>query len=113
MLDASVTAGDVADRLRNPVAWTRKALDALYVARRRHPDAVLRIGVKGNGSYPNYRIDADPASARLLAAYNGRTYGELTGKDSLAEENWSRASTDLAGMQRLLRETAERHRDAA
>lgn len=113
MLDASVTAGDVVDRLRSPVAWTRKALDALHVARRRHPDAVLRIGVKGSGAYPNYRIDADPESGKLLAAFNGRTYGDLTGKDSLADENWSRASTDLAGMQRLLRETAERHREAA
>lgn len=111
MLDASVTVGDVADRLRNPVAYLRRALDAVHVAQRRNPGATFRLGRKGDGAYPNYRVDAPDGS--LVSAHNGRSHGELTGKDSLAEENWSRASSPLAEVQRLLREAVDRERAAA
>jgi hypothetical protein len=111
MLDASATVGDVADRLRKPVEYLRAVLDALHVAQRRNPGAVLRIGLKGEGQYPNYRVDAPDGT--LVAAFNGRTYNALTGKDSLAEENWSRAGSSLAEVQLALRESVRRHPAAA
>jgi hypothetical protein len=113
MLDATVTVGDVVDRLRKPVEYLRQVLDALHVAQRRHPGAVLRIGRKGDGQFPNYRTDAGAEDRTLIAAYNGRTYGALTGKDSLAEENWSQASLSLDELRRVMRETAQRYSAAA
>jgi hypothetical protein len=57
-LSSNVTIEDVADRLADPAEYVRAVLQRMDDCLKRHGSAQVRIGVKGTGDRPNYRVEA-------------------------------------------------------
>jgi hypothetical protein len=71
------------------VEYFSAACQQLDKGERMRPPAVIRIGCKGEGQYPNYRIEHEDGEI-LLGPFNGRTHEDLRNPDNPQPANWSK-----------------------
>jgi hypothetical protein len=101
MLAPDSTITDVTSKLVNPIAYLGIMLDRLVETQR--PDAAVRIGVTGNGSYPFYRIVRQAPDGRevVLGAFNDNGTPFETAAGS---RGWSTATSTRDQVESLLAE---------
>jgi len=126
-LSPDATIEGVLKTLRNPEAYLVGVLSNMIPCKRQHSSAVVRIGTKGEGYFPHYRVEPSESrlavlereilavtseearrhSAHRLAsyfnAYRGTSHKRLDwGHNELQEESWSSKSTTIDQVQELL-----------
>ncbi len=69
---------DVLPTLENAEEYVRRVLTTLVAVRREHGEVVVRIGVRGKGVMPNYRVDHAEESSRSISAFDGATHKPFT-----------------------------------
>lgn len=112
----NATIADVVDRLTSPEDYVRGVLGNLF-ANNAEGSAVVRIGVKGRGLVPHYRLDRMSPGFSLsdkpptpvfsvIGAFHGRNHkplvDELEAPDILRDENWSGGFMTLNEVQTLI-----------
>ena len=117
MLAFDATIADIVDKLREPEEYVRRALGNFHDVLMQEPTAKIKIGVTGNGAYPNYKIDRltpppddDPVRKALFPdgimrserVFNGRTHRLLVDPEKVRRENWSLRSMTFNELQTLL-----------
>lgn len=107
------TVASVAHLLAHKDDYVRRALINFRPEFKKNPEAVLTIGLIGNGSHPNYRID-QPLHGRDIhdgtaisvgwpeLAFNGRSHKALVDPKQLKLDNWSEASMTYLELELLL-----------
>jgi hypothetical protein len=79
-------ASNVSD-LADPEAYIRGALTNVSFSKGKPEVVSYRIGVRGSGRWPNYRIER---SDQPHQCFDGRTHKSAFEEDNLRNENWSR-----------------------
>ena len=126
MLGRSSTAGDLIHVLADPEGWLTGILSNFVSHGYDTETSAIRIGVKGHGIAPNYKIEepSKPFAFTLqigaqkfelmvtpARTFNGRNHKEMTELDDLAwrDENWSAKTIKFVEVKALLSKLSESH----
>ncbi|MFC0384351.1 hypothetical protein [Muricoccus vinaceus] len=91
--------------LMNAEDYVRIVLGKTSACRKAKGNAAVRIGVRGEGKAPNYRVEYSPDSAarpKVDGAYSGQGHSKLADDEVLDEGNWSTKAMTLEEVQVLL-----------
>ena len=110
-LSNKVTIADVLHTLAQPEEYVRGVLANVFRSELDRDRLVVRIGVTGEGLWPNYKfdyIDTDNTFElefeETFEIYNGRSHEQIThfGPDDIKGMNWSLNHLGFADVQALL-----------
>jgi hypothetical protein len=113
------TIADVVDTLIDRENYLRGVVGNLSPRHRQHQqhgDAVVRIGITGEGKAPHCRVETPPdapGNQPGRTAFNGRNHEILVDDDLLMEPNWSERSMTLAEVRMLLGQVMSIRRPAS
>lgn len=93
---------DVVSSLENAEEYVRRVLTTLVTVRREQGEVVVRIGIRGKGVLPNYRIDRAGESGQSINAFDGTTHKPFTDVRSIDTSNWSTRSMTYDEVRGLL-----------
>jgi hypothetical protein len=117
-MEPDARIADILPTLKDPVEYVRGVVGSFFSYTFDKGKAIIRIGVSGKGTFPNYCIEQhrDPISTTLEVGeatveftttfehrhcYRGRNHKEIL-DDSFIGEKWSSASMSFAEVQTLL-----------
>ena len=129
-IPADATIAVIKGRLRDPIEYVRRVLMNMQSCKEEHGDAVVRIGITGEGVAPHYRIEPEeglgaPVGRELSShtsdemerertyilrafynAYNGFSHKKQIrwSHKELQDDSWSRHSMILAEVRDLIGE---------
>jgi hypothetical protein len=85
-LPPDATINDVLSTLTKPVEYLSRVYARMNAAQKAHEGVVVRIGVRGTGQIPNYRIDHAGESGQSMTAFDGQTHKPFTDVRSVDTE---------------------------
>jgi hypothetical protein len=97
------TIETIQHRLSDRVDYVRHVFNEMAKAEKKIGPAFVRIGITGEGLFPNYRIEG--IADALWGPYNGRNH-EIMQRDNLQNDTWSTARMSYEAVVKLLREIA-------
>jgi hypothetical protein len=72
-LKPDATIADVAQTLLEPEEYVRVVLGNMHACKQKHKDAIVRIGITGQGKVPSHKVTyRDNGDEKLFGAYDGR-----------------------------------------
>ncbi len=115
-LPRNTKISDIVDSLDDAEAYVRGVLENMYLCRKEHGSALVRVGITGRGIFPHYRVapagdqSGDVSIGGLkkfldnnFVAYNGRNHEELPWDFlELKEVHWSEAAMEIDEVKALL-----------
>lgn len=107
-LTSDVILADLARSLDDAEEFVCRVLQTMTGIRRQNQvtrgDIIVRLGIRGTGRRPNYRIDfvAPPAAFKAI---DGNSHEPFPGNDDISRpENWSTRASTYGEVQSLLGE---------
>jgi len=102
-IPSNSTVRTIVDLLADKEDYIRGVIGHLIARYNTDKSAMVRIGVMGTGSYPNYRIES---VGHVHECYDGRNHERIFERDALQDENWSTATMVLEDLRTLFAEVA-------
>jgi hypothetical protein len=99
-LPNDATLESVFDLLGKPEDYLAAAYAKLHAGYKVDPNAKIRIGVQGNGTAPNYRIEIN--GEQILHSWNGQSHKPLLQGENYQDQNWSQKTIGYESLQKLL-----------
>ena len=95
------TIADVVSTLHDPEWYLLGVRAKMGQCKNAHADAVVRIGIRGKGEYPCYRVTYNgPDGERLFGAFTDN-HKRFPSKDE-SKQDWSRGSMNYQQLEALI-----------
>ena len=101
-IEPDATIADVVRKLNKPEDYVRGVLGVMVAERHQHGAVVVRIGIRGTGAMPNYRIDLAAEPSPPIQAYDGQTHRGFTDVRNIDTDNWSSRSMTFEEVRGLI-----------
>ena len=88
-LPPDATIATISHLLAKPADYIPAVFGRLNADHRAHAPATVRIGLTGEGKFPNYRIEH---ANGLTGPFSGQTHDSLANAENAQEETWSQLS---------------------
>lgn len=83
------TLRDVLPSLEKPEAFVRQVVGVMHHAAKEHGPIVMRLGITGKGSAPNYRIEGAEGGSPFMALDGANHRPWADGESFSSQTNWS------------------------
>jgi len=103
-LSQDATLRDVLASLDKPESFVRQALGVMHDATKEHGLVVMRLGITGKGSAPNYRLENAETGDPIMALDGANHKRWRDGENFSAAPNWSTAVMSKDAVASLLGE---------
>ena len=90
-LKKNATLRDLLSSLDKPESFVRQVVGVMHEAAKEYGEIVMRLGVRGTGRAPNYRIKRAEGGAPLMALDGANHKRWADGENFAAAPNWSSA----------------------
>ncbi len=99
-LEPDATIADLVTTLQEPEEYVRVVLGNMHACKQKHKDAIVRIGITGQGRMPFHKITyVENGSEKLFGAFDGRNaFTDV----QIHTDTWSSKSMTYLEVQNLL-----------